>query len=228
MATTEIIRYITDQSTSIALGNNTCYTKPNIWLVYDENGAKGDFGYIMKICPPSFNIEYVSVYLKYNDNFNFGSGGEVEINNIQLLEGDKVWLSNQSNPAENGIYTVQIGAWTFDRAVDDTVFIDLAARAYDTVDGDLTRQIITDHNINFGEVGFYTINYYVLNSQGILSTAKRKVKIIYCGASIAPTNSIIMTDYLIKSEVDTSVLDPDDILNSCDACEVITNSNLNG
>lgn len=205
MASTKLIRYVTDQSTNISLGNSNCYNKPNIWLVHDTYGVKGDFGYIMKVCPPRFDIEYISVYLKYNNNFSFEVGGEVELNNIQLLEGDKVWLANQSIPSENGIYIVQYGTWIFHRIVDNNVFVDLTARAFDIVDGDLSREIIIDHNINFGEVGLYTINYHVLNSQGILSTIKRKIKVIYCNASIAPTGSFIIADYLIKTEIDTSV-----------------------
>lgn len=226
MATTELIRYVTDQATSPNLGNNTCYTKPSIWLVYDSEGAKGDFGYIMKVCPPDFNIEYEQVFLKYEKNFDFVTGGEVELNNIQLIDGDKVWLSKQSNELENGIYYVRTGTWNFYRSVDDTVFVDLGARASDTIDGDLTREIITEQNINFGEVGFYTINYYVLNSQGVLSTTKRKVKIIECSGSIVPVDTYKITDYLIKAEVDKDVLDPSDILDSCDACELENGGNL--
>jgi len=241
LTNTELIRYITDQSTSISLGNETCYTKPSIWLIYDEDGAKGDFGAIMKVCPPNANIDYEQVFLKYNENFNITSTtNKLILNDIILIDGDKIWLSNQLNSSENGLYyiidTIEIidpnsttddidniihnFTVNFYRTVDDTVFVDLAVRAYDTVDGDLSRQIITEQNINFDKIGFYTINYYVLNSQGILSTEKRKVKIIECNASIAPTGSIIISDYLIKTEVDTSVLNPDNILNSCNACDL--------
>ena len=227
MASTELIRYVTDQATSKSLGNNTCYTKPSIWLVYDSEGAKGDYGYIMKMCPPSFDIEYEQVFIKYEENFDITTGGEVELDNIQLTDGDKVWLSNQSIEAENGIYYVRAGTWELYRVVDDTVFVDLGARAYDAVDGDLSREIITEQNINFGEVGFYTITYYVLNSQGILSTVKRKLKVVECNASIVPTDSYAITDYLIKAEADPSVLDPDDILNSCDACALENGGTIN-
>jgi len=227
MASTELIRYVTDQATSKSLGNNTCYTKSSIWLVYDSEGAKGDYGYIMKMCPPSFDIEYEQVFIKYEENFDITTGGEVELDNIQLTDGDKVWLSNQSIEAENGIYYVRAGAWELYRVVDDTVFVDLGARAYDAVDGDLSREIITEQNINFGEVGFYTITYYVLNSQGILSTVKRKLKVVECNASIVPTDSYAITDYLIKAEADPSVLDPDDILNSCDACALENGGTIN-
>lgn len=227
LTNTELIRYITDQPISTTLGNNTCHTKASMSLVYDSNGAKGDFGYIMKKCPPNDNTEYEQVYLMYEENFDYQHGGEIKLNNINLIDNDKVWLSNQSIITENGIYYVRAvsstnpnGEWEFYREINDNVFIDLGVRAYDIVDGDISRQIITDQNINFNTVGFYTINYYILNSQCVISQTKRKLKIIYCNASIVPTDSLIISDYLIKTEIDTSVLNPDNILDSCDACEL--------
>lgn len=226
MATTELIRYITDQSTSISLGNQTCYTKPSIWLVYDDDGPSGEFGAIMKVSPPNINMEYEQVSLKYNETFDYVTGGEVTLDDIELIDGDKVWLSNQSVPSENGIYYVRTGTWDLYRVVDTDVFVDLGARSQDTVDGNLTRQIITEQNINFNEVGFYTINYYVINSQGILSHIKRKVKVIREGASIVPTDTYAITDYQIIAEVDTELLDPDNILDSCNACELEGGGNI--
>ncbi len=169
MAEISFTRYITSQAVSLAVGNTTCYTKPNIWLVYDYDGASGAYGNIMKVSPPNIDIEYIYVRLKHSSNVDWMTGGEITLDNVELLTGDLVWLSSQSVSSENGIYTVQTGAWTFYKAVDETVFVDLGARAYDQVDGDLTRNIIVDQNINFNEVGFYTIKDHVLNSQGILS-----------------------------------------------------------
>lgn len=235
LTSTELIVYVTDQATSISLGNNACHSKASINLVYDSEGPTGDFGYIMKMCPPNSSVEYEQVYLKYELNFDYLTGGETELDGIQLIDGDKVWLSNQSVESENGIYYVRAvstlnpnGEWEFYRTVDDNVFVDLGVRAYDVVDGDLSRQVITEQNINFGAVGFYTINYYILNSQCVLSQTKRKLKVIECTASLVPTDSFVITDYLIKTEVDKSVLDPDDILDSCDACELEGGGNIDG
>ena len=81
------------------------------------------------------------------------------------MDGDRVYLANQTTASENGIYEVETGAWTFIKDVDADVYVDLGARAVDEVDGDLTRDIIIyKPTLDFETVGFYTIYYYVVNS----------------------------------------------------------------
>ena len=190
----------------IIYGSTTGLVKPFIYLVYDTDGALGKFGRIM-----NFNInpsmEYVQVRLKYNFNFDWVTGGETTLSGVELLDGDLVYLSNQSVSSENGIYIVRTGTWDFDKVVDSDVFVDLGARARDDIDGDLTREIITyAPTLDFSTVGFYTINYYVVNSAGILSKTIRKVKVLEEGASIVPTDTYKITDYQIRAEFDRSLV----------------------
>src|SRR5574343_1935828 len=148
----------------------------------------------MSVIPPNVYMTYLNIYLKHNADFYFSVGGEVVLDNISLRIGDLVWLSNQSESSENGIYMVDSGAWTPVPVVDKNTFIDLGARATDQIDGNITRNIIIDQNITFGKTGFYSITYYVLNSLGILSKAIRKVKILASTASISPSDSYKVTD----------------------------------
>lgn len=202
----KFIRYLTDKSVSYSLGNTNCYVKPTIQLVYDTDGASGKYGSIMSVIPPNVYMTYLNIYLKHNANFDFNVGGEVVLDTISLLSGDLVWLSNQIESSENGIYLVSSGAWTFVQAVDSNTFIDLGARATDQIDGNISRNIVIDQHITFGKSGFYSITYYALNSLGILSKTIRKVKILTSTASISPSDSYRVTDYLIKSEADSQLL----------------------
>lgn len=172
-------------------------------LVYDVDGARGKFGRVQTVVLND-NKEYYYVRLKYNTNFNFSIGGEVTLDDISLLAGDYVYLDGQNIPSENGIYEVQVGAWTLVTGVDDDIFVDLGARSIDTVDGDLTRDIIIYHpDLNFAKVGFYTIRYYCVNSIGILSSEYRKVKVISnAKSSISQTDSFKITHYEVIAGVD--------------------------
>ena len=172
-------------------------------LVYDVDGARGKFGRVQTVVLND-NKEYYYVRLKYNTNFNFSIGGEVTLDDISLLAGDYVYLDGQNIPSENGIYEVQVGAWTLVTGVDDDIFVDLGARSIDTVDGDLTRDIITyKPDLDFGKVGFYTIRYYVVNSIGILSGEYRKVKVISdAKSSISQTDAFKITHYEVIAGAD--------------------------
>lgn len=207
LTTIQFIRYLTDKSVSYSIGNSTCYVKPTIQLVYDSDGASGKYGSIMNVMPLNIYKSYLYINLKYNSNFVYTTGGEIVLDNVNLVTGDLVWLSNQSNQNENGIYRVSASTWTFVQVVDTNTFIDLGARAIDQIDGDITRNIVISQEINFGKSGFYSITYYILNSLGILSKTTRKVKVLASNASISPIDSYRITDYLIKTEVDPDMLE---------------------
>lgn len=220
----KLIRYITDQQVSYSLGNTNCYVKPTIQLVYDTDGASGKYGSIMSVIPANVYMEYLHIYLKHNTNFDFSTGGEVTLDNVKLLEDDLVWLSNQTESTENGIYKVTTGAWTFVKVVDSNTFIDLGARARALIEntstntttcqpndekyvmGDVSREIVINQHIKFGKTGFYSITYYILDIFGILSKVIRKVKILTSGVSISPSDEYKITDYSIKTEVDPDLL----------------------
>jgi len=207
MAEIDFIVYRGDQTPSLSLGNETCSRQPAVSLVYDDDGARGDFGRIQTVLLNA-SKEYEYVRLKYNSDFDFGTGGETTLDDISLIEGDRVYLAGQTAPAENGIYEVETGAWSFIKAVDDDVFVDLGARAIDAEDGDLTRDIIIyKPNLDFGTVGFYTIYYYIVNSIGIMSKAYRKVKVITSSdASIVATDGFKITHYEVSSEFDSELV----------------------
>lgn len=202
MANAEFIRYNRNDVTTTVPSGLSCAFAPVLALVYDTDGARGNFGNIMTVAPSS-TLSYQFVILKYNLNVDFATGGLLVLNSFQLDEGDSVWLNGQSNPTQNGIYTVHSTAWTFVKAVDSTVFVDLGARSVDAADGDITRSIIVDHSsINFNVTGFYSIIYYSMNSQGILATRTRKVKVVNLTASISPVPGYKITQYDIADEAD--------------------------
>jgi len=207
MAELDFIVYRGDQEPSAALGNEECSRQAVISLVYDDDGARGDFGRIQTVILNEDKV-YEYIRLKYNTDFDFGTGGETTLDGIPLITGDRVYLAGQTTSAENGIYEVTTGAWTFIKAVDDDVFIDLGARAIDEEDGDVTRDIIIyKPDLDFGVVGFYTIRYYIVNSLGILSTTYRKIKVISeAGASIVATNAFKITHYEVSASYDSDLI----------------------
>jgi len=101
---------------------------------------------------------YTMVRVKYNKNLSHKSG-ELKLNGIQLHSGDVVWLARQTVESENGLWVVSDGIWegydpfTYSREdntvadchadcvsskfpypVDDSVIVDLGARASYPVD----------------------------------------------------------------------------------------------
>lgn len=183
-----------------------CGSKPTLTNVYDSDGINGDFGKIQTFYRND-DGEYIQVRLKYNSDFDVFTGGEATLGGIEVLDGDLVYLANQTEAAENGIYIVRAGSWEYHRFINDDLFIDLGARSTDTVDGDLTREIVT-YNPCFttAYVGFDSINYYSVNDSGVLSTSLRKSRIMERGASLVPTNSFKITQYYIKTEASADVL----------------------
>lgn len=53
----------------------------------------------------------VSVVLAAIEPANIQLGGQIAIQGVGLVAGDRVLLANQVNPVENGIYVVRSGAW---------------------------------------------------------------------------------------------------------------------
>ena len=189
------------------MGNEECSRQASISLVYDDDGVRGDFGRIQTVILNATKVYYY-VRLKYNADFDVSTGGETTLDNISLLEADYVYLAGQNIPSENGIYEVQTDAWTLVTIVDNDVFVDLGARSVDEEDGDLTRDIIIyKPDLDFSEVGFYTIRYYVVNSIGILSSTYRKVKVIAASdASIVATDTFKITHYEVIASADSDLL----------------------
>jgi len=143
-------------------GVGDCFDVSDMSLVYDTtdrngngvpNPAAGTLGKTMyiKVFGDCSGYRYVPVRLKLNKNLSYRFG-ESYINGVQLEAGDIVWLSNQFNPDENGLWVVEVGAWRglddvhasscpsncyskpHPGAVDGTVVIDLGAKVTDQVD----------------------------------------------------------------------------------------------
>lgn len=141
---------------------NKCYTTSDMSLVYDDtddagnpvaNAASGEYGSTVYVrVKPGQNCEDIKYYLiklKYNTNLR-SKYGEKYLDGVYLHQGDIVWLSNQFNEAENGLWIVSTTDWvglgnsdeetevcSFNQTplpVDDNVFIDLGARLKYNVD----------------------------------------------------------------------------------------------
>ena len=189
-----------------------CFVKTDMNLVFDEDGPLGNFGRIMTVIENS-SMVYLQVRLKYNLDFDFTTGGEVTLDDVELLDGDLVYLSNQAVSSENGIYIVRTGTWDFDQVVDSDLFVDLGARAIDSIDGDLTRDIITFFpDLDFSTTGFYSINYLVVNSQGSCQSLIRKVRVLPNNdASLVPVDTFKITQYDICAALDKDIAGNDTI-----------------
>ncbi|MEG2428749.1 MAG: DUF5011 domain-containing protein, partial [Oscillospiraceae bacterium] len=96
----------------------------------------------------------------------------------QNLFGDSEIVENTA-PVLNGVADKSIIKGTaFD--VRDNV------TAFDKEDGDLTANIIVQHNLNNQKVGNYTVTYTVVDSKGVTTTATRVISVV---ENTAPTFS---------------------------------------
>lgn len=197
-----ILRYVSETVQTNAAGQHECRTKASISMNYGEDGASGEFGDTLNVCPPSVLTKLVSVYLKYDLRVDVEAGGELVLDGRPTRTGDLVWLTNQGTDDENGIYRVSSSAWERVQPVNFDTIVDIGATAYDEVDGDITRDIVTTNDIDFSEPGSYFITYSVVNSSGVLTQVSRKVNVMYCESSIMPTHTENITDLKIVTETD--------------------------
>jgi|WetSurMetagenome_2_1015567.scaffolds.fasta_scaffold247476_2 hypothetical protein len=94
-----------------------------------------------------------------------------------LINGDLIWLSNQSNSSENGVYKIRSNLLLFNSNESDT-FIDEGIIAIDKFDGDISRDVLIDYSeVDFNEVGNSYISYVVTNSLNISTLIKRQITI---------------------------------------------------
>jgi hypothetical protein len=147
---------------------------------------------------------YQFVQKRITDPVDLILGGEINVDDFGLLAGDSVWVTGQTNPTENGLYTVETGAWSvIEVPVLDATFIDLGATAFNSADGDLTRDIVSDiSSLDFTTTGFYSIVHTVTDSTGNVTTKVRKVKVVLPSASISPVSGFRVTQYDIISGTD--------------------------
>lgn len=158
----KLIRYKYNSDNTSQL-NYGCYYANNMNIVYDtsdsiSSGSSGKYGKTMYYKITS-NIDcnlikYYYVRLKYNERLS-NKYGEILLNNIQLLDGDIVWLSSQYVDDEDGLWVVHAEDWTYISNVDEYTFIDLGVRVTDTIKLKYDQQI--------SKYGIQTINTIVLS-----------------------------------------------------------------
>ena len=158
----KLIRYKYNSDNTSQL-NYGCYYANNMNIVYDtsdsiSSGSSGKYGKTMYYKITS-NIDcnlikYYYVRLKYNERLS-NKYGEILLNNIQLLDGDIVWLSSQYVDDEDGLWVVHAEDWTYISNVDEYTFIDLGVRVTDTIKLKYDQQI--------SKYGIQTINNIVLS-----------------------------------------------------------------
>ena len=192
-----LIRYKYDE-TNLEAKNNTpvkftgvgsCFTESDMSLVFDKtdqygngilNPGAGKYGktIYVRIDGDCNDYKYVQVQLKLNKNLNH-KFGELYLDGVQLIEGDVVWLSNQLDKSENGLWVVSKRQWygykhsspmsvTTDcytkqepAVVDDTYVIDLGTRVIDSVD------YVCNDNIPY-KYGRRTVGNYKFTSGDLL------------------------------------------------------------
>ena len=96
----------------------------------------------------NYQISYTISNITKIRYVNVVEGGKTD---IRLKGEDKVYLLVGSNYIESGY------------------------EAIDTVDGDITKKVITNNNINISKPGEYSITYFTVNSAGVYAFAVRKV-----------------------------------------------------
>ena len=135
-----------------------------------------------------------------------------------LKSGMIINLQNQGDGTKNGLYRVECGDWEYLGE----------SGPYSGTSIDSSRSIVTYNDIDFCTCGIYHIWYYYLNESCTLNRASRTVKIVgKCGArdgSLVPGKQIKITDYYIKTEVDSELM-PGKIGNSLmDSCVKVTDT----
>lgn len=212
------IRYTDDQTPSLVLGNTQCVTKATIAPNIDIDTPIGGFNSLNINWVPNSNTMFVQVRVKYDFRYDVAVGGAAVLDNIDVIDGDLVWLTNQGTEVENGIWIVRDGPWEYDMEVTDDVFVDLGASGFDPDIGNISRDIITTVNpggtlddskhmlVDWGTVGIYSIDYYYLTTECVLSESSRKVRVFDKNASISPVNTFAITDYRIFNGFDQDLI----------------------
>ena len=92
---------------------------------------------------------------------NITLSGPQTIDTVSVVAGDTVLVKNQTNPAQNGIYTVQTGAWTY--AIGSTTWSQyIGAVIYIVAGGQATAAFYTTAQPG-GTLGVTAMNWYNLS-----------------------------------------------------------------
>lgn len=129
------------------------------------------------------NNNSINIYAKVIDNYD----GDISDRLTYKIDGDKINLSasdstgNTTEAVEN-IYYIDEEKPTINLNGDATInlslgdeYIERGASAYDSCDGDLTKDIVINDNINLFNEGTYEVKYIVKDKNGNETTTVRKV-----------------------------------------------------
>ncbi len=150
---------------------------------------------------------YALVQATTLENINILTDGPTIAAEFELIGGNLVWVSNQGNISENGVYRLDSDFNLVFYAPETGTHIDQGAFALDPVDGNISRLVIADYStVSYSENGIYYITYYVTNSNGLSSSVKRRIKVTYENASLLPVGDVKITEYNISTNVDSRLI----------------------
>lgn len=120
---------------------------------YDSKGndLTGDV-----IVDSNLNINKIGNY-----QISYTIGDVTKVRYVNVIEGGKTELKLKG---ESTVYLLA-----------GSSYIESGYEAIDTVDGDITRKVIANNNINISKPGEYSITYFTVNSAGVYTFAVRKV-----------------------------------------------------
>ena len=101
------------------------------------NPILGQTGTGLSFVPLSATLTYGPANAATTGPIDLATNGLTAIDNVTLVEGDRVLVKNQANPADNGIYVAGVGPWV--RASDADSVEELRAGSYVFVTGGTTN-----------------------------------------------------------------------------------------
>ena len=84
--------------------------------------------------------------------------------------------------------------------VKNTIYKEAGVIARDTIDGDITNNVIIGNNINNNVIGEYKVNYIVTNSRGFTYSLNRKIQVVEKDSDLV-LNYSLSTTYLTNESV---------------------------
>ena len=105
--------------------------------------------------------------------------------------GNKKVVYRQINYKDDTAPTIQVKGKSISYNLINRKFDDPGVYAYDNCDGDITKKIVIDSNLNINKKGDYEITYSVQDKMGNTSIMTRKV-IVYSDKSTVPKNGKVV------------------------------------
>ena len=173
------------------IGDSDVYV--NVDGDYFENGYKAYFGnkvFDEVVIHSNVNTKKVGDYQVYY-NIPFLFFNRYAVRNVHVVDKENPKLVLKGN---SYIYLNK-----------NQDYIEEGFSAVDNVDGDLTKLVKVDSNLNSNEVGNYKISYRIADSSGNISTAERSVEVI--NSNILSSS---IAEFRFKGQFRDVILDYDD------------------